>query len=913
MEEETRPAASASLSERVASFIERRSGLVVGVVLLLTGLLAIPFLTMAPEDTASQDPRGEVLDAQEFINDRFASSVFGATYVVEARAGNVLARDPLLELLENSAELRADPQVGPKLLSHFDSDLGVDREGIYSIADAADALLRGEGVRGLAAADDEQVGAAVATLLERHSASDWGLSVEADADAATGRWTSPAVFVSVLADNVALGGGGQEVRLGGDTDKEEFARDMQSLLRGSETHNQVWGVAIDVNLTSGEQGATAGPFIGFTILAVLVVLGIVFRSYWAVAITGGALAALMVWLKGFSNLIGLKSDLTLDLIVPIAMISFGIDFAFHAIGRYREERATGLTPRPALVVGMAAVLGALTLALASDAAAFLSNVSSPLESIVQFGVATAVALVAAYVMLGLVVPVVLMRVESRVGTRVLSRPRRFAGGAATGLAATVAMATVLFMVFLSPPLGVALLVVYLIVFVGAPALFGRRSTSAEPTGLARPVSGAGSPRTGRIVVTVARRRRIVLPIVAVGTILAAFFALQIEARFDVVDFFAKDTDFVVGLDKLDRHGGEEAGEPGVIYVEGDLNRPAAIAALDDFVAALRQQDSPSLAKSETGEVNVQGGVLDVLDEVMAHPVATGAVQAATGVPITDDDGDGYPDTPEQLAAVADFTRQNGIPLDEARLAMPPHGVRTNFWQSEDGELQASIITVGLVGSRAQESIASAREALDPLIADLEADLRADDAAAAVTFAGGPIVRDEQLRAIQRSLFVALPISVILCFIVAALFMRSLRYAAVSIIPILLVVAWLYAFMHGAGYGINVVTATIGAISIGIGIDYSIHFTMRYRAEVGLHATRVGALAAAGTGTGGALMGSAASSIVGFAILALAPMPMFASYGLLTAVMIAMALAASLLVLPSLLMMVTRDRGEETVT
>ncbi len=333
MQEETRPAASASLSERVASFIERRSGLVVGMVVLLTGLLAIPFLTMAPEDAASQDPRGEVLDAQEFINDRFASSVFGATYVVEARDGNVLTRDSMLELLENSAELRADPQVGPKLLSHYDSELGVDREGVYSIADSADALLRVRGVEGLAAADDEQVSAAVATLLQRHSASDWGLSIEADRDSATGRWTSPAMFVSVLADNVALGGGGQEVRLGGDTDKEEFARDMQSLLRGSETHNQVWGVAIDVNLTSGEQGATAGPFIGFTILAVLVVLGIVFRSYWAVAITGGALAALMVWLKGFSNLIGLKSDLTLDLIVPIAMISFGIDFAFHAIGR----------------------------------------------------------------------------------------------------------------------------------------------------------------------------------------------------------------------------------------------------------------------------------------------------------------------------------------------------------------------------------------------------------------------------------------------------------------------------------------------------------------------------------------------------------------------------------------------------
>jgi uncharacterized membrane protein YdfJ with MMPL/SSD domain len=50
-----------------------------------------------------------------------------------------------------------------------------------------------------------------------------------------------------------------------------------------------------------------------------------------------------------------------------------------------------------------------------------------------------------------------------------------------------------------------------------------------------------------------------------------------------------------------------------------------------------------------------------------------------------------------------------------------------------------------------------------------------------------------------------------------------------------------------------------------------------------------------------------SSAVGFFILAFSPMPMFAGYGLLTAVMITMAAAATLLVLPSLLVMVTRDR------
>jgi predicted RND superfamily exporter protein len=48
-------------------------------------------------------------------------------------------------------------------------------------------------------------------------------------------------------------------------------------------------------------------------------------------------------------------------------------------------------------------------------------------------------------------------------------------------------------------------------------------------------------------------------------------------------------------------------------------------------------------------------------------------------------------------------------------------------------------------------------------------------------------------------------------------------------------------------------------------------------------------------------------MVGFAIIAFAPMPMFSSFGILTALMILMALVASLFVLPSLLLIIARDR------
>jgi len=110
-----------------------------------------------------------------------------------------------------------------------------------------------------------------------------------------------------------------------------------------------------------------------------------------------------------------------------------------------------------------------------------------------------------------------------------------------------------------------------------------------------------------------------------------------------------------------------------------------------------------------------------------------------------------------------------------------------------------------------------------------------------------------------------------------------------------------------GFPLNYVTATIGAVSLGVGIDYSIHVTERFREEMRKVPNKIQALRQAANGTGVALLASAISSIVGFAIMGFAPMPMFSTYGILTAVMIFLAMLASLVVLPSLLLMVTREK------
>ena len=888
---------------RTTSFMYRHARWIIGLSLLLTAALSVPFLTMEPTENASQEPVGAVFDARDEVNEKFVTSVFPTTFVVVARDGNMLAKPVLMELLKNSRKLRRQKKFRKTLLQYFEPQEGVDIVGVRSIADQIDDALVPSG--GLAKASERQINQVAIGLIDKVGLQKLGLSQKTTVDHDAGVVVAPALVVTVLSDDTVLGFGNVAIALGGNTDNEEYSRDIEAVLRGSEKNYELWGIAIDVNLTSSEQGETAGPFIGFTILAVLVIVGLTFRSYWVLAITGAALAALIIWLQGIANLVGLKEDLILSLIVPIAMISFGVDFAFHAVGRYRENRVAGLAPRAAFTIGIAAVVGALVLALASDSVAFLANVSSGIPSIIQFGIGAAVALSAAFLLLGIVTPLAVMKVEERVGEP--SRTRRAAVFAVFGslVAGSFTMISVLLSVFVFPAGGLIVLGIYLVLMIAIPYSLASRTHAPAVLPDSRGTTRQ-SPIIGNALVGIAKNRWIFLPLFLLLTILAGYFALQVPAEFDVKDFFAEETDFVVALDKIDQYFGEEGGEPSSVYIEAELTNPDNLAAIAKFTDRVAELDTERFTQTKDNKVRVGRGVLDSLNDVFANPAAIAAVAQKTGVELTDADANKIPDTKKQLAAVFTTTRQIGVPIDARRLAATPDDVRTVLWVSDDGSQQATVLTLEIRGSRAVENVNAARNEIEPLIDDLEAELQKQDSGAVVQFTGSPIVRQESLDAVSRALQVSLPIAVLLCLAIVWLFMRSLKYAIVSIIPILIVVSWLYGFMYLGGFSINLVTATIGAVSIGIGIDYSIHFTMRYRDELAERGDRLEAIRATGQGTGVALMASAISSAVGFGILALAPMPLFASYGFLTAVMIMLALATSLMVLPPLLMLATRD-------
>jgi uncharacterized membrane protein YdfJ with MMPL/SSD domain len=331
----------------------------------------------------------------------------------------------------------------------------------------------------------------------------------------------------------------------------------------------------------------------------------------------------------------------------------------------------------------------------------------------------------------------------------------------------------------------------------------------------------------------------------------------------------------------------------------------------DLDAADGASNDPFLSRDLDGAVLTADNATTIVRAAVASGAAIAAVEATSGVVVTstDTNGDGLADTPEQIAAIFDHAFAEGIINDDGIVVFTADSVPELVYRDGAGGY-ATLLAVGIPTLTEDSIILDARSALD----DAAADLETGSAAASftvVSVSGGTITQQDSLDAFTRAMLIALPVALLLCALIAMFFIKSVRYGLAAVSPILLVIGWIYGFMFLFDYKINVVTATIAAIAVGVGIDYSTHFTMRFREEFENEASRFPALRRAGEGTGGALAVSALSSIIGFAVMAFAPMPIFVTFGTLTAVMIFFSLLVSLLVLPSVLLLVTpRRQGDE---
>jgi len=130
-------------------------------------------------------------------------------------------------------------------------------------------------------------------------------------------------------------------------------------------------------------------------------------------------------------------------------------------------------------------------------------------------------------------------------------------------------------------------------------------------------------------------------------------------------------------------------------------------------------------------------------------------------------------------------------------------------------------------------------------------------------------------------------------------------AITPVIPIIMIVGWNSVIMYVLGLEYNLLTATLGAMTIGVASEYTILIMERYEEERknGLLCHEAIQMSIQKIGT--AITISGLTTVFGFSALTLSEFPIMSNFGLVTVITVAFSLMGAILVMPAVLAIMSR--------
>jgi predicted RND superfamily exporter protein len=412
-----------------------------------------------------------------------------------------------------------------------------------------------------------------------------------------------------------------------------------------------------------------------------------------------------------------------------------------------------------------------------------------------------------------------------------------------------------------------------------------------------PGSGAPLGQEGSVLgsvlrsgVIIARRAPVIfLVIVLIGSVLAGGYATGTDTSFTQKDFLPpeetpeylqslpepfKPADYTVvaQLNFLEENFENTQGSQATVYLEGPMERDSA---LEEIHRANR--DPPESIVRDGRQADATSIVSVVQSQADRDPEFRALVQR------NDRDGNGIPD--HNLDQIYDYL------LDS------PARDRTLRYLAEDRRSAQIVYS------------ATADASNDEVTADTKtlAERHRMDATATGNTIVFKVVSDIIFESAIQSLVLSLSLTTLFLVIIYRRIEGWASLGVANTVPILISVAAVAASMRLLGISFNAFTATILALTIGLGIDYSVHVVQRFadeRREYPLFE----ALDRTIRGTGGALTGSMLTTAFGIGVLVLAVLSVLGQFGVLTALSVVFSYLVSVLVLPSVLVLWDRLEG-----
>ena len=361
---------------------------------------------------------------------------------------------------------------------------------------------------------------------------------------------------------------------------------------------------------------------------------------------------------------------------------------------------------------------------------------------------------------------------------------------------------------------------------------------------------------------------------------------QLETKFSFLDFIPVTSPLRATFEKLIGDFGGGFGENTRVLIEGDV---ASAGAWNAMVASNdRVADTPNVLKpggrpSGTSPVSVIDQMAaprspDFAPEVQQALQAAGADPDTLAVPPDSDIGALYDaawEADPQL--MSQVLHRSGGGYDAALF-----DYTTQAGESDAGQLRLDLIDdFRPVADAGLSAAATSEEIIQDVIVTT--------------------LRNSQVSSLVLTLAAALVL------LVANFWYQARRpmLGVITTIPVVLVVLWSFGLMAAFRIPFGPVTATISALAIGIGIPYMIHIAHRFLEDRGRRPSLDAAIESTLSHTGGALAGSALTTVAGFGVLVISTTVPFRQFGFVTAYTILLAMLTAVLVLPSMLMLWAR--------
>lgn len=365
---------------------------------------------------------------------------------------------------------------------------------------------------------------------------------------------------------------------------------------------------------------------------------------------------------------------------------------------------------------------------------------------------------------------------------------------------------------------------------------------------------------------------------------------RLETRFSFTDFLPEDSPAIATLDILTTEFGGGFGEQTQVLIEAPTTGTLASAEFHnmmvDSLTALASVASVSTFETPAGPVANATSPVGLLQQMLAAgPEAT---------------------SPDVLAAVAsaglgdDLRAPAGAdtePLYRALASAAPEQMAA-VTHYEGDRLDAVLFDIRTTAGETQ--VRELRNGLDDAFAAF------DSADASVIATSQNIISDVVVNALtasqSSSLFLTLAAATVVLMVFFGIRNRRPFLGVLTMAPVALVVLWTYGVMYVAGIPFGPITATLSALAIGIGVPFTIHLARRFEEDRIAFDDLEEAIRSTTTHTGGALGGSAFTTMAGFGILMTSSLVPFKQMGQVTFFAIGLSLVAAVGVLPSMLVL-----------